>query len=226
MSHWLRRIKATLGMDEPLHETGNWRSQIEEMLYDGESVTETFELDSARLVVTSHRVLTFAPEIDGANFRQVDRPNVARVRQGAQGEVENIVRGIKYGTIGLLLFVGGSLIDFGAIIGDVNLESSGASEIGIGGTLGMVQQMLDLIAQIDDLMRTFGLLALFLSAVMFGVYALTRVPTLVVEIAGDDDIHLPRPENATVLIQRIETAVTGTEQPAPPEPPRDPLEQR
>lgn len=226
MSHWGRRIKATLGLDEPLQDLGAWEHQVEEMLYEGESVSETFALDSARVVVTSHRVLTFTPEMDGAHFEQVERPNVTRVRRSAVGESENIARGVKYGVIGLVLFVAGSMIDFGGIVGDVNLDSEGAGQLGIGGTLGMINQMLAFIAQIDDLMRTFGLLALFLAVVMFGVYALTREATFVLEVAGGEDVHLPRPEDAQETLLQLEAAIAGQEAPDPVETPQDPLEER
>ena len=56
-----------------------WRERAEEMLYAGESVEETFEVDDARILVTSHRVLAFTPGAEGATFQQADRPNVAGV---------------------------------------------------------------------------------------------------------------------------------------------------
>jgi hypothetical protein len=71
----------------------------------------------------------------------------------------------------------------------------------------MMQSLLDFMTRLDYLMRVFGALAVFLAVVFLGVFWLTRDPTLVVEVAGDDDIHLTRPEETGDVAERIERAV-------------------
>lgn len=188
-----------------------WQERVEELLYDGESVQETVDLDTARVVVTSHRVLAFTPGLEGENFHQIDRPNVDGVGTDALAGSETALlgRGVRIGIIGLVLLVAGYTIDFESIVGDISLDDGAAGgQLGIGGVLGMTQQLLDLITRLDELMRIFGGLVLFLAVVFLGVYWLLREPTLVIQVAGDkDDVHLPRPEDTDAALAVLEGAV-------------------
>jgi hypothetical protein len=186
-----------------------WRNRVEDLLYSGESITETVDFDSARVVVTSHRVLTFDPDGDGPAFRQVDRPNVEGVSTGAESETDLLERGARTLVIGIVLIGAGFVVDFESIVGDVNLGGQSSQQLGLGGVMGTLQSLLGLITQLDYLMRVFGALALFLSVVFFSVYWFTRDPTLVVEVAGDDDIQLPRPsERADEYAGRLEALIS------------------
>jgi len=201
-----------------------WRDRVGDLLYDGESVEETVDFDEASVVVTSHRVLAFDPEGDGPTLQQADRPNVEGVTTGARSETDLLRRGAKTGVVGLVLLGTGLAVDFGSIVGDVNVDGETAQQVGMGGLFGAVQSMLDFVAQLDFLLRVFGALALFLAAVFLAVYWFTRDPTLVVEIAGDDDIQLPQPA-ADGVPERVEGAVaidpSDTSREA--DPPGDPL---
>jgi hypothetical protein len=203
-----------------------WRNRVEDLLYSGESVTETVDFDSASVVVTSHRVLAFSPEDDGAAFQQADRPNVEGVAAGADSETDLLGRGIRALVIGVVLVGAGLVVDFESIVGDVDLGGQSTEELGIGGIMGTLQSLLGLISQLDYLMRVFGGLALFLAAVFFGVYWLTRESTLVIEVAGDDDIHVPRPsDDAGESADRLERLIApnSPESEDAPAPPQDPL---
>ncbi len=79
--------------------------------------------------------------------------------------------------------------------------------------LGMLQTMLTLMAQLDDLMRLFGGLALAFAAVVLGVYLWSRDRLLVVRVAGDDDIELTAPDDESV-VDRIEAAIVPEAPPA------------
>lgn len=187
-----------------------WRDRVEELLYDGEAVRESIELGDAAVVVTSHRVLAFTPEMDGANFRAVDRPNVVGVDAGARADGDLLERGIRYGVIGAVLLIAGLVVDFGAIVGSVDLTGAGASgQLGLGGVLGAVQGLLDVLRDLDRLLRLFGGLAVLLAAVLLGVYWYQREPTLVVEVAGDEDIHVPRPADGKGASDRLERAIAA-----------------
>ncbi|MFB6297679.1 MAG: hypothetical protein ABEH56_04090 [Salinirussus sp.] len=177
----------------------SWRDRAEDLLYEGETVEDAVEWDGASVVVTSHRVLAFTPETEGANFSQVDRPNVDGIETGARSRSELLERGVRYGVIGAILVVAGITIDMDSILGDVDLGAASTSQVGVGlgGIMGVMGRMLGLLRNLDSLMQTFGALGLVLAAVLLGVYWFTRTPTLTIEVAGGDDIHVPRPDDGT-----------------------------
>jgi len=184
-----------------------WRDRIEGLLYEGEAVVETVELDGASVVVTSHRVLAFTPDLEGPNFRGVERPNVTGVSAGARAEAALLERTVKFGVVGAVLVVAGQVVDFGGIVGDVDLSGGqAAGQVGIGGILGPLQSMLDVLRNLDGYMQVAGALALLLAVVLGGVYWYLRESTLVVEVEGENDLHVPRPDDDGVA-QRLERAI-------------------
>jgi hypothetical protein len=203
------------------------RDHVEDLLYDGETVRETVDLAAGQVVVTSHRVLAFTPRTEGANFRQADLPNVEGVGLGAQTEADLLERALRFGVIGAVLLGFGVVVDFGSIVGDVDLTGGeAAGQIGIGGVLGPIQTMLGLIRSLDQYMQLFGAVALVLGVVLFGVYWYLREPTVVIEVAGGDDIHVPRAERDTDVVGRLERAtVPGRtdDQPQGPDSAGDPV---
>jgi hypothetical protein len=205
-----------------------WRDRVDDLLYSGESVVETVDFDSASVVVTSHRVLAFSPDGDGPAFQQVDRPNVEGVSTGAESEMGLLERGIRTLVIGFVLVGAGLVVDFGSIVGDVNLGGESSQQLGLGGIMGTLQSLLGLISQLDRLMRIFGALALFLAVVFFAVYWFTRDRTLVIEVAGGNDIHVPRPsDGADEYASRLERLIAPGSSSIPEEegetPSADPL---
>lgn len=186
-----------------------WQRRVEELLYDGETVEHSVDVDSARVVVTSHRVLAFTPELEGENFQQVDRPNVEGITTGSRTREEILLRyGVRAGVYGFLLVGAGLLIDFESIVGDIDVAAGGsAGKLGLRGILQTTQTMIDLLAQLDELLLLFGVLALVLAAVFLGVFWYLREPTLVIETAGEgQDIHVPRPADEAVT-RRLERAL-------------------
>lgn len=185
-----------------------WQDRVEELLYESESVSEVLDIDSSRVVVTSHRVLTFTPEMDGENFQQVDRPNVTGVETSAQGRTALAGRSIRYGVYGLVLVLAGVFLDFEALIGDVSFDSEATSQTGASGIVSIADAMLNGMTQIDELMQVVGALVLLVAVAMFAVYWLLRVPTLAIRVAGDGgDIHVQRPEDVDDAIRRLESAI-------------------
>jgi hypothetical protein len=199
-----------------------WRQRVQQLLYDGEDVRETVEVDGSTVVVTSHRLLASTPEGDGANFRQVDRPNVEDISTGARSEGRLLQRAIRYGLVGVVLVVAAQFVNLDGLVGGVDLTPS-TSELGIGSVLGPLQGLLNLLAQLDQLLQLFGGLALLLSAILLGVYWYTREATLVIAVAGDDDIHVPRPADASDQIERLERALSPSPADDGDAIPRDPL---
>lgn len=186
-----------------------WRERAEELLYAGESIEETVEVDTARVLVTSHRVLAFTPEADGATLQQADRPNVAGVATGARTRSLLLERGVRVGVIGGVLLVAGTVLDFGAILGDVDLASGeAAGRMGLGGVLGTLGTVLAVLGNLDRYMQLAGALLVLLGVVLVGVYWRLREPTLLIEVEGDEDIRVPTPAGGTDAVsQRLERAI-------------------
>jgi len=206
----------------------DWVARAESLLYDGEVIEADVRLDRGGVVVTSHRVLVFTPDREGSNYRQVDRPNVEGVDVTTSGDWSFLELGVKALVVGVVLVAAGTTVSLDGLVGNVSLDSGGAaSAVGIGGMLGMLQTMLTLMAQLDDLMRLFGGLALAFAAVVLGVYLWSRDRLLVVRVAGDDDIELTTPDDESV-VDRIEAAIVPDATPtdtgnADQSPPDDPL---
>lgn len=206
----------------------DWVARAESLLYDGEVIEADVRLDRGGVVVTSHRVLVFTPDREGSNYRQVDRPNVEGVDLTTSGDWSFLELGVKALVVGIVLVAAGMTVSLDSLVGNVSLDSGGAaSAVGIGGMLGMLQTMLTLMAQLDDLMRLFGGLALAFAAVVLGVYLWSRDRLLVVRVAGGDDVELTAPDDESV-VDRIEAAIVPEAPPAdagsaPQSAPDDPL---
>lgn len=185
-----------------------WKDRVEDLLYENETVEEVVDVDSARVVVTSHRVMTFTPEMDGENFTQAERPNVTAVETSAVGKTDLVERSVRYGIYGGFLVLGGLVINFEDYVGGISFDSQAASETGAGGIVGVAQGMTNFMANLDELMQTLGALVVLIAVVLFAVYWLLRTPTLVIRIAGDRrDIHVPRPEDADLAATALEEAI-------------------
>lgn len=168
-----------------------WLARVEDLLYSGEDVETEVEVDEGAVVVTSHRVLTFTPETEGANFDSVDRPNVAGVARTTRGSVEYLRQAVKALLVGAVLVAAGRVVSLDDMVGGIDLGSTGGAGMGLGGFLAMMQTLLDVLAVLDEILTAAGALALLLGSALLGAYALTREDLLVVEVAGDDDVELP-----------------------------------
>ncbi len=185
----------------------DWAEQVDGLLYDGESIQERVPVGAGGVVVTTHRLLAFTPDREGANFSQVDRPNVEGVDIRTGGEFHFLERAVKAIVVGVALLAAGFTVSLDGMVGGISLESGGAaSAVGIGGMLGLLQTMLGLLAQLDDLMRVFGGLALAFGAVVLAVYLWSRERLLVVAVAGGEDIELAAPDDEAAL-DRLRTVL-------------------
>jgi hypothetical protein len=184
-----------------------WSDRADDLLYDGESIEEEMAIDSATVVVTSHRVLAFTPEGDGSNFQQVDRPNVTGVSVRSGGERKFLTQAGKAAIYGFVLIVAGLLLPLDDILSGVGLPST-TGQLGIGGIMGMFQQMLSLLRNLDDFMRLIGALLLLFAIVPMGVYLWTRERALEIGVAGEDPIRVPAPEtDGDAIAERLETVI-------------------
>lgn len=184
-----------------------WSERVDDLLYDGETVDEQVEIGTSSVVVTSHRVLAFTPEGDGANFQQVDRPNVTGVSLQSGGESKFLRQAARAAMYGLVLIVAGLLLPIDDVLSGVGLPSS-TGQLGIGGVMGMFQQMLSLLRNLDDFMRLIGALLLLFAIVPMGVYLWTRWQTLEIGVAGDEPIRIQAPETeGEAIAERLESVI-------------------
>jgi len=187
----------------------DWSDRVEALLYEGEDVLERVSAGEANVVVTTHRVLAFTPGMDGENFRQVERPNVTDVGVRTDGETRYLLFGLRAGLLGVVLLAIGLVVDFGALVGDVDLASTGAGgQMGIGGILGMVQGMVSILAILDVYMRLSGALLLLAALIPVGVYLHSRERRLVLSIAGGEDLPVASPPaDAEAVVERLRGAI-------------------
>ena len=187
---------------------GRWSDRVEELLYEGETVEERVEIGSSAVVVTSHRVLAFTPERDGANFQQADRPNVTGVSADSSGDATFLGYAVRATAYGLVLIVAGVLLPLDSILSDVAMPES-TGQLGIGGVLGLFEQILSVLRNLGDFMQLIGALLLLFAIVPFGVYLWSRERLLVIDLAeADDSIRLPAPESdSEAVADRLEYAI-------------------
>jgi len=185
-----------------------WRTRVDDLLYDGEDVDTEVEVGEGAVVVTSHRVLAFTPESDGANYDYVDRPNVAGVERTARGTVAYLFHAVRALLVGGVLLAAGQLVSLDDMVGGVDLGTTGGAGMGLGSFLSMMQTLLDVLAMLDEIMTAGGAVALLLATLLLGAYAWSREDLLVVEVAGDDDLELPADEDGDdPVADRLERAV-------------------
>ena len=189
----------------------SWVERATELLHDTESIREEVRIGSGGVVVTNQRLLVFTPDSQGANFRQVDLPNVESVERRTIGERRFLMPGLKAGVLGLVMVAFGYAFNFDQFAEGITLDSGtgAASAVGVGGLLGMVQTFIELLAMLDDLLRIVGGLALAFTAVALGAYVWSRDSRLVASVAGEDDIELPGSGVDDARIDRLRTAIQG-----------------
>lgn len=193
-----------------------WTDRVEKLLYDGETCERRFDLGSesesesapTTLVVTSHRVLAFTPERDGANFRQIDRPNVDGVAVTTTGRSTYRWRALKLGLVGIGLLAVSAAVSLESLL--PSLESAGvdSSAPGMEGITGALAQIETMLAILDALVLVGGLVA---SAAALGFVVLSlrsRTRRLVLEVAGGDDVAVPIDgDDGIVAVGDLERAI-------------------
>jgi len=183
-----------------------WRDRVDDLLLDGETVEGSLEFENGTAaVVTNRRLLAFEPDLEGANFERVDRPNVESVATGALSESGLVRRAVQWGLLGGVCVGAGLVVGIDAAVAGVDLPASGGAEqVGLGGLTGFVETTLDLLALLDDALVGFGVLFAAYAGVLALRYTQGRDRTLVIEVAGSEDVHLTRPAQATDARARLE----------------------
>ncbi len=182
-----------------------WLDRVDDLLYDGEHVASSFDVGEGGVVITSHRLLAFTPDGEGANYRYVDRPNVVGVERTTRGSGTFLTPAVKALVVGAILLIAGQVVSLDDMVGTVEIESTGA--MGLGGFFGLMQSLLTAVAMLDELMTLLGALVLLVAVALLGLYARTRTDLLVVEVAGEDDLELPAGPDDGDVADRLDLAV-------------------
>lgn len=168
-----------------------WADRVDELLYEGERVRESVDVDDARVVVTTHRVLAFTPtDGSGPNYRAIDLPNVTRVTAGGESDGEALQQAIVWGVFGIVLVGGGIAFEMGSLFSLPETLESGA----VGGTGGIVsgfRTLVSLLSLLDEAVAVVGVGALAVGAVSAYRYLDSREHVVTLAVAGDDDVRLP-----------------------------------
>ncbi len=168
----------------------HWSDQLEQLLFAGESVVESARLhgsSNGRLLVTTHRVILFAPTADGPPLQTVSRPNVLGIDRTTHGGEFARRLALRAGLFGALLLVVGVFFDPAAYFSLPTL-SGGA---GVGAVMSTIEGLLALLLLIDEAALSLGL-GLLVGGVVAGGYSLVaRKRQLVIAVAGDQDLTAP-----------------------------------
>jgi hypothetical protein len=186
-----------------IQDPARWVDDIDRLLHSGEEMEEEVSVGDSHVVVTTGRVIIFTPYADGENVRYVERPNVAGVETNHTGSRQLLSIGATVGLTGILLVAIGNTLDMAAPASLSDL--SGEPVPGAG----LAESMVSAIELIDTAFLALGVLLLANAAVLTGYYFLRRTRTVVVSVAGDEDVELVtrEEENADQLVGRLKEAV-------------------
>lgn len=168
----------------------DWQARVDELLFDGESVRERVDAGTDLVVVTTHRVLAFTPDGEGANVRALDRPNVTGVEADTHGNADRLRQAGVAGVGGFGCLALGLLLDLDTLVPTGGVDVAGSRAVGIGGLLETIETLLGLFALLDDLLVVVGLVAMLAGVAAGGVYWTRREPGVTIAVAGDDDVRL------------------------------------
>ncbi|MFB6165461.1 MAG: hypothetical protein ABEJ31_09915 [Haloarculaceae archaeon] len=187
------------------------RERARTRLRPGESVATAVPLGENGVVVTSQRLLAFAPEGEGRNFRAIELPNVEGARLRTVGDPDWLSYVVKGGLAGVVGVGIGLTVDFGDLVSLGGIDTSGAGRIGVGDMVRILTTISTLLAKLDDALLVGGLLGLALALGALGMYVESRTHTLVVAVAGAEDLQVPAPADADEGVDRLRQALYAHE---------------
>jgi len=173
-----------------------WSDEARQRLRDGERIETTVPFGDNAVVVTDQRVFAFTPEGEGTNYRVVERPNVEAVGLGMVGETGWLRYALKGSVVGAVGIGIGLTTEFGSLFTLGGVGSDGPVRIEFGGLLEGLQTVVDLLGYLDEGLLVLGGLGVAVALTTLGVFVQSRDHTLVVAVAGDEDIHVPAPRDS------------------------------
>ncbi|MDZ7849906.1 MAG: hypothetical protein U5K70_03520 [Halodesulfurarchaeum sp.] len=168
----------------------SWQSDVDQLLYAGETVLAKVAGHEAAIAVTSHRVLVFTPGVEGPNVQTFHRPNVTGLSKRASGSGRWLRAGAKWLVLGVALTIVGSLIDLEGVLGNVSTEGT-AGEVDVGWIGGLFDLFSTVFALLDDVLLLGGILSSIAGLVFVAGYLKSRASVVTIEVAGEGDVDLP-----------------------------------
>ncbi|MFB6126794.1 MAG: hypothetical protein ABEJ79_05820 [Halolamina sp.] len=157
---------------------------LQDVLYPGESVTATVDVDGGEFAVTGHRVLAHTPETDGRTLRSVERPNVADVSLTSRGWTRPLAPAVRAGVVGAICLGVGLSVSLDGLVGAVSVPDA-AGLAGLGALAALLSTLQRLLALLDDLLVAAGAVGLLVGVAGLGAWLWTRSTVLVVECEGE-----------------------------------------
>lgn len=194
---------------------------VQSHLRSDETIHQTLEVRSTRVVVTSERLITLqaggVSEYGNSGHKPtesvqaVQLEEVEGVRLGTDGNRAWMLRSLYAGGLGTPLLFLAFAFDFRSLIGDPAIDGSGAETFGGSGLVEGLELILRLFTQLDLILAGVGGLLLAVAVGFAGIHwRFERQPTLVIETtAGTSDLSLPRPDDPEETMSRLERAVVS-----------------
>lgn len=192
----------------------DWSTRVEQLLFDGETVEAEVEVGTATVAVTSHRVLAFTPQVDGKDYRAIDRPNVRDVERRHVDGVDVRARAAKLGVAAVVLLGTGAVFDPAALIPRPDLSAAEGAD-GVGSAVGVVDGMIGAFHALDTVLLALGGLLGALALALVGLHYVTRSSRVAVDVAGEEPPVLLPGRIDDESLARLRDAI------APPEPVAD-----
>lgn len=166
----------------------DWSERVDQLLFDGEEVERRLEVGTATVAVTSHRVLAFTPQADGADYRAVDRPNVRGVERRQVSTLGLLPRAAKVGAIGGLLALVGVAVDTEALLPRPEVSDAPAA----GGMVDTIDGVIGVFHALDTILLWLGVTLLVVAVGLVGLELATRRARVAIEVVGEEaDVRLP-----------------------------------
>ncbi len=190
--------------DRPETDSDDGIETLRDQLYGDEVMVDTAAIDDVLIGISTHPVLTLAPEATGGPVLQsVTLPNVVGFGMAAGGKQAFGTRAVRTGIYSVILLGADLFVDLEGLIDPIS-PPSGA---GIGGVLSLVDLLINAIGLVDDGLLVLGLLALVATLYFAGRYLGSRDRYFEVTVAGGDHLRVPVGRGGNPPIDRLEAAV-------------------
>lgn len=164
---------------------------VDAQLLAGEQRQGDLALDGVRLVRTSHRLLVVRADGD-PRFRAIERPNVGGVERATAAPTWALSVAVQALLVGAVLLAGGLLVPIDGLDTDVTAPAG----TGLDSTIQAAQQLLALVALVDEALLVLGGVGLVAGVAVGGWYLVAREPQVVVTVSGEDPVRLPVSDDA------------------------------
>ena len=176
------------------------RERVDRLTYAGEEPTETLPVRDGALVATTHRLLVYTPQADGARLQTVDAPNVVGLGYATAGNGRRRPALVAFAVGVASLFVGQT-------VSITPPSVAGADSPALGGGLDTVTAVIGLVGLLDELATVVGVVALLVVVGLLASYVRSRNSQVVVRVAADDPLTVPAGETDAAAVESFAASV-------------------